>query len=614
MGYVFEELIRKFNEENNEEAGEHYTPREVIDLMTHMVFDPIKDKIPSVITIYDPACGTGGMLTESENFITDPEGEIKATNTSVYLFGKEVNDETYAICKSDMMIKGKDPEHIKVGSTLSTDEFAGTKFDFMLSNPPYGKSWAGEQKYIKDGKDIIDSRFKIKLKNYWGEEEDADAVPRSSDGQLLFLMEMVDKMKAITSKNTIGSRIASVHNGSSLFTGDAGGGESNIRRYIIENDLLDVIIQLPNNIFYNTGITTYIWILSNNKPDHRKGKVQLIDASEMYQKLRKNLGNKNCELTKQHIQEILNCYLDLSELDKKETGNIGSKVFENADFGYYKVNIERPKRLKSQFTAEKIEALKWDKAQPDFSKALFEKYGMEVYTGLEKYKKEIEDFAEKQELNINAKQLSAFLKKENWEKQEAVYQTAVRLMKVLGTEVYTNFNEFSSKVDEVLKGDKTKLSASEKKHILDTVSWYDEEANKVVKKTEKLSGQKLTDLLNYLGCAERDLPYYGYFPVASSASASGKFGEYIIYESESDLRDSESIPLKENIQDYFLREVKPYAEESWIALDSVKIGYELSFNKYFYQPAPLRSLEEVTQDILALEKEGDGLLAEILNF
>lgn len=614
MGYVFEELIRKFNEENNEEAGEHYTPREVIDLMTHMVFDPIKDKIPSVITIYDPACGTGGMLTESENFITDPEGEIKATNTSVYLFGKEVNDETYAICKSDMMIKGKDPEHIKVGSTLSTDEFAGTKFDFMLSNPPYGKSWAGEQKYIKDGKDIIDSRFKIKLKNYWGEEEDADAVPRSSDGQLLFLMEMVDKMKAITSKNTIGSRIASVHNGSSLFTGDAGGGESNIRRYIIENDLLDVIIQLPNNIFYNTGITTYIWILSNNKPDHRKGKVQLIDASEMYQKLRKNLGNKNCELTKQHIQEILNCYLELSELDNKETGNIGSKVFENADFGYYKVNIERPKRLKSQFTAEKIEALKWDKAQPDFSKALFEKYGMEVYTGLEKHKKEIEDFAEKQDLNINAKQLSAFLKKENWEKQEAVYQTAVRLMEVLGTEVYTNFNEFSSKVDEVLKGDKTKLSASEKKYILDTVSWYDEEADKVGKKTEKLSGQKLTDLLNYLGCAERDLPYYGYFPVASSASATGKGGEYIIYETESDLRDSESIPLKENIQDYFLREVKPYAEESWIALDSVKIGYELSFNKYFYQPAPLRSLEEVTNDILALEKEGDGLLAEILKF
>ena len=607
MGYVFEELIRKFNEENNEEAGEHYTPREVIDLMTHMVFDPIKDQIPSVITIYDPACGTGGMLTESENFITDPEGEIKATNTSVYMFGKEVNDETYAICKSDMMIKGKDPEHIKVGSTLSTDEFAGTKFDFMLSNPPYGKSWASEQKYIKDGKEVIDNRFKIKLKNYWGEEEYVDAVPRSSDGQLLFLMEMVDKMKPLTDRNKIGSRIASVHNGSSLFTGDAGGGESNIRRHIIENDLLDVIIQLPNNIFYNTGITTYIWILTNNKPSQRKGKVQLIDASEMYQKLRKNLGNKNCELSKDHINEILNCYLNLSEQEKEGEQKLASKVFDNADFGYYKVNIERPKRLKAQFTEEKIEVLKWDKIQPEFSKYLFEQYGMEVYTGLDRYKKEIADYIDKEELNINTKQQTAFLKKETWLKQKELHQTAAKLMEVLGTEIYTNFNLFTGKVDEVLKKNKTKLSATEKKQLLDAVSWYDEEADKVIKKTEKLNSQKLADLLDYLGCEEKDLSYYGYFPT-------DKKGEYILYETESELRDSESIPLKDNIQEYFLKEVKPFVEESWIALDSVKIGYELSFNKYFYQPAPLRSLEEVTKDILALEQEGDGLLAEILNF
>ncbi|MDV3752859.1 type I restriction-modification system subunit M [Elizabethkingia anophelis] len=607
MGYVFEELIRKFNEENNEEAGEHYTPREVIDLMTHMVFDPIKDQIPSVITIYDPACGTGGMLTESENFITDPEGEIKATNTSVYMFGKEVNDETYAICKSDMMIKGKDPEHIKVGSTLSTDEFTGTKFDFMLSNPPYGKSWASEQKYIKDGKEVIDNRFKIKLKNYWGEEEYVDAVPRSSDGQLLFLMEMVDKMKPLTDKNKIGSRIASVHNGSSLFTGDAGGGESNIRRHIIENDLLDVIIQLPNNIFYNTGITTYIWILTNNKPSQRKGKVQLIDASEMYQKLRKNLGNKNCELSKDHINEILNCYLNLSEQEKEGEQKLASKVFDNADFGYYKVNIERPKRLKAQFIEEKIEVLKWDKTQPEFSKYLFEQYGTEVYTGLEKYKKEIAAYIDKEELNINTKQQTAFLKKETWLKQKDLHQTAAKLMEVLGTEIQTNFNLFTSKVDEVLKKNKTKLSAAEKKQILDAVSWYDEEADKVIKKTEKLNSQKLADLLDHLGCEEKDLSYYGYFPT-------DKKGEYMLYETESDLRDSESIPLKDNIQEYFLKEVKPFVEESWIALDSVKIGYELSFNKYFYQPAPLRSLEEVTKEILALEQEGDGLLAEILNF
>ncbi|MEY4127984.1 MAG: hypothetical protein RL737_2173, partial [Bacteroidota bacterium] len=225
MGYVFEELIRKFNEENNEEAGEHFTPREVIDLMTHIIFEPIKENLPPVMTIYDPACGSGGMLTESQNFILDEEGQIRALG-DVYLYGKEINDETYAICKSDMMIKGNNPENIRVGSTLSTDEFAGTTFDFMLSNPPYGKSWAGEQKYIKDGKEIIDPRFQIKLKNYWGFEEDTDATPRSSDGQLLFLMDMVHKMKPLT-QSPLGSRIASVHNGSSLFTGDAGGGESN---------------------------------------------------------------------------------------------------------------------------------------------------------------------------------------------------------------------------------------------------------------------------------------------------------------------------------------------------------------------------------------------------
>ncbi|WP_226332748.1 HsdM family class I SAM-dependent methyltransferase [Echinicola marina] len=302
MGYVFEELIRKFNEENNEEAGEHFTPREVIDLMTHIVFEPIKNNLPQVMTIYDPACGSGGMLTESQNFIKDEEGEIRAIG-DVYLYGKEINDETYAICKSDMMIKGNDPKNIRVGSTLSTDEFAGTTFDFMLSNPPYGKSWNSDLKNIKDGKDIIDPRFILPLTDYWGNTAEVDATPRSSDGQLLFLMEMVSKMKPLR-QSPLGSRIASVHNGSSLFTGDAGSGESNIRRYIIENDLLEGIIQLPNNLFYNTGITTYIWLLTNHKPKERQGKVILIDASQRFAKLRKNLGAKNCELTSAHIKEI----------------------------------------------------------------------------------------------------------------------------------------------------------------------------------------------------------------------------------------------------------------------------------------------------------------------
>lgn len=240
MGYVFEELIRKFNEENNEEAGEHFTPREVIQLMTHLLFEPVKDHLPPVITVYDGACGSGGMLTESQGFMTDPDGQIRST-APVYLYGKEVNGETYAICKSDMMIKGNNPENIKYGSTLATDEFAGMRFDFMLSNPPYGKSWKADQKFILDGKDILDPRFEVALTNFKGEEKTEPAIPRSSDGQLLFLMDMVNKMKRLTD-SPLGSRLASVHNGSSLFTGDAGSGESNIRRYLIENDWLEAII------------------------------------------------------------------------------------------------------------------------------------------------------------------------------------------------------------------------------------------------------------------------------------------------------------------------------------------------------------------------------------
>jgi type I restriction enzyme M protein len=604
MGYVFEELIRKFNEDNNEEAGEHFTPREVIELMTHIIFDPIKEKLPPVMTIYDPACGSGGMLTEAQNFIKDEDGEIKAVNSDVYLYGKEINDETYAICKSDMMIKGNNPENIRVGSTLSTDEFAGTTFDFMLSNPPYGKSWASEQKYIKDGKEVIDSRFRIQLKNYWGELEDADAIPRSSDGQLLFLMEMVSKMKPL-SKSPSGSRIASVHNGSSLFTGDAGGGESNIRRYIIENDLLDAIIQLPNNLFYNTGITTYIWILSNNKATERKGKVQLIDAGQLYRKLRKNLGNKNCEFSPEHIAEIVQVYTQLKGVERNSEEGIASKVFDNTDFGYYKVSIERPKRLKAQFTEDRIAELRFDKTLKEPMQWAFETFGEEIYTAIEKHEKEILAYVEKQELNLNAKQAKSLVSVELWKKHADLLNYAKAIMHFIGEKEFSDFNLFKKEVDSAIKQADFKLSASEKGAVLNAVSWYDETAEKVVKGIAKISGDKLTKLLQHLGCSESELAYHGYFPT-------DKKGEYLQYETESDLRDAENVPLKENIQDYFLREVKPHVEEAWINLDATKIGYEISFNKYFYQHKPLRAIEEVTADILALEKESDGLIAEIL--
>lgn len=606
MGYVFEELIRKFNEDNNEEAGEHFTPREVIDLMTHIIFDPIKNNLPPVMTIYDPACGSGGMLTEAQNFIKDEDGEIRAVNSDVYLYGKEINDETYAICKSDMMIKGNNPENIRVGSTLSTDEFAGTTFDFMLSNPPYGKSWASEQKYIKDGKDVIDSRFQISLKNYWGIAEDADAIPRSSDGQLLFLMEMVSKMKPLSQSPT-GTRIASVHNGSSLFTGDAGGGESNIRRYIIENDWLEAIVQMPNNLFYNTGITTYVWILSNNKTANRKGKVQLIDAGQLYRKLRKNLGNKNCEFAPEHITEIVKTYTDLKAIDRTTDDGIASKVFDNSDFGYHKVTIERPKRLKAQFTKERLEELRYDKSLKEAMMYAYATYGDSVYDGIEVYEKPLLDWTEKQELNLNAKQSKSLVTTAVWEKQHNLLMMGLLLHSHIGETVYTDFNVFTEKVDAVLKDQKIKLSASEKNAILNAVSWYDAEAEKVVKVTVKLSGDKLDKVLQHLDCTEKELTDYGYYPTA-------KKGEYITYETETDLRDTENVPLKEDIHAYFLREVQPHVAEAWINLDATKIGYEISFNKYFYQHKPLRAIENVTADILALEKESDGLIAEILNW
>ena len=504
-----------------------------------------------------------------------------------------------------MMIKGNNPENIRVGSTLAANEFAGTNFDFMLSNPPYGKSWAGDLKYIKDGKDIIDPRFQIKLKDYWGREEDADATPRSSDGQLLFLMEMVDKMKPL-SRSAAGSRIASVHNGSSLFTGDAGGGESNIRRYVIENDWLEAIVQMPNNLFYNTGITTYIWILSNNKTAHRKGKVQLIDAGQLFRKLRKNLGAKNCEFAPEHIREIVSVYQEMRTVERDGESGIASRVFDNRDFGYYKITVERPKRLKAQFTPERIAELRFDKSLREPMVWAFGEFGIDIYENLAKYEKDILDWCEKAELNLNAKQSKALTSRQTWEKQLDLLESANLLMSRIGTDEYDNFNDFSELVNDVLKAQKLKLSASEKNQILNAVSWYDAEAEKVVKSVTKLSGDKLERLLEHLDCAENQLADFGFYRTE-------KAGEYVEYESESDLRDTENVPLADDIADYFRREVKPHVSEAWINLDQTKIGYEISFNKYFYRHKPLRSIEAVSSDILKLEEESDGLIREILS-
>ncbi|MEO0348664.1 MAG: N-6 DNA methylase [Cyanobacteria bacterium P01_A01_bin.15] len=628
MGYVFEELIRKFNEENNEEAGEHFTPREVIRLMIHLLFIPVKDQLPPVITIYDGACGSGGMLTESQNFIADPDGAIQHGDARIILYGKEVNSETYAICKSDMMIKENDPANIKFGSTLATDEFAGKRFDFMLENPPYGKSYSADQKHILDGKDILDERFLVPLKDFWGEESLEKATPRSSDGQLLFLMDMVSKMKPLD-QSPAGSRIASVHNGSSLFTGDAGSGESNIRRYIIENDWLEAIIQLPQNMFYNTGISTYVWVLSNNKASARQGKVQLIDGSELYRKLRKNLGAKNCEFAPEHIEKITHLYLDQVHQPTLPPGEDGelppppiSKVFDNQDFGFYKVTVERPLRLSAQFTPERVATLRYVPALAEVMEWAYGKWGDEIYTQLADHKQAMEEYLEKEDISLNAKNRKALFTAKTWEKQRALMQVAEQLMESVEQEVWQDFNDFAELVNETLKELSnflaSKLSASEKKQILNAVSWRDEAAARVIKKAHTLKGEKLAQLLEHLGTTEEHLADFGYWPGETA-------GQWIEYETDSELRDTESVPLNygqadalergtAQIHGYFLAEVRPHVKDAWIALDGTKIGYEINFNKYFYQHKPLRKLETVVEEILALEQKTEGLLKRLVGF
>ena len=341
MGYMFEDLIRRFNEKTNAAAGRHFTPREIIELMTHLVYLPVKDKIQQgTFLVYDPCAGSGAMLTQSKSFATNPEGEIKSKAT-FHLYGQENTGEMYAVCKSDMLLKGEDPDKIKFGSTLSEYGFdPDLKFNFMLTNPPYGTTWKEDQKNLNVGTEkkisIVDKRFNLSIKNFKGEPETTCLTSRSNDGQLMFMLHMLSKMK---SPEDGGSRIASVHNGSALFTGDAGSGESGIRQYLIENDLLECIVQLPNDIFYNTGIATYVFFVSNVKEEKRKGKVQLINASSnfFYKKMRKSLGSKRNELITEHIEAIQDLYFAFEE-------NEYSKIFDNDDFGFYQITVHQPEK------------------------------------------------------------------------------------------------------------------------------------------------------------------------------------------------------------------------------------------------------------------------------
>lgn len=478
MGTIFEELLRRFNEDNNEEAGEHWTPRDAVRLMSKLVFLPVADDLKdATYLLYDGACGTGGMLTVAEETLQELAKD-RGKQVVTHLYGQEINDETYAICQADLLLKGEGAEAGKVihGSTLTEDAFPDTKFHFMLSNPPYGKSWKAELERMGGKQEMRDPRFKIQH----GGDPEYSLVTRSSDGQMLFLANMLSKMK----NDEQGSRIAEVHNGSSLFTGDAGQGESNIRRWIIESDWLEAIVALPLNMFYNTGIATYIWVITNRKPQHRKGKVQLINATEWYKKLRKNLGNKNCELDEPSIQLICDAFRAFEETPE-------SKILDNPALGYQKVTVERPLRVQG--------------ADPS-----------------------------------------------------RTYKTAeAKRLRVEGTRCA--------------------------------------ESPPLIRKVHR-------------GSAEPN-PLHGLF----QAEVGGK-PAVVEYWPDPDLRDTEQIPLTEEggVDAFLQREVLPYAPDAWYDPGSIKTGYEINFNRYFYRPQALRSLEDIREDILALERESEGLLSQIL--
>ena len=534
MGTIFEELIRRFNEENNEEAGEHFTPRDVVQLMADLIFLPIADQIESgTYLVYDGACGTGGMLTVAEERLRDLARE-HGKEVSIHLFGQEVNPETYAITKADLLLKGEgeEAENFYLGSTLSQDGFSAREFDFMLSNPPYGKSWKTDLERLGGKGDLRDPRFVIE---HAGDPE-FSLITRSSDGQLMFLVNMLSKMKHST---PLGSRIAEVHNGSSLFTGDAGQGESNIRRWIIENDWLEAIIALPLNMFYNTGIATYIWVLTNRKPEHRRGKVQLIDATAWYKPLRKNLGKKNCELSADDIQRIMTLFLAFEETEQ-------SKIFPNAAFGYWKITVERPLRLRVELSAA---------TRTRFKIACIEA------------------------------------------KEEPLANLVDRLADTLGPGPHMDFNAFMADVEKDADRHGVKLTARRQKLLQSVLAEKDEAAASVIKRIHRP------------GKAEPD-PLHGRLRGRDRWQARC----VVEYEPDPELRDTEQVPLLEagGIEAFFQREVLPHVPDAWIDASATRIGYEISFTRYFYKPQPLRTLEEIRADIEALEQETEGLLGQIL--
>lgn len=555
MGYVFEELIRIGAEQSNEEAGEHFTPREVIKLMVNLLLVPEQDLAQShvVKTIYDPACGTGGMLSVAEEYIRKLNAEAKPK-----LFGQDWNDEAWAVCKSDMLIKDEDADNIILGDTFTRDGFdrdsEGNKwtFDYMLANPPFGVEWKQQQKSIQQEADTL---------GYAGRF--GAGTPRINDGALLFLQHMIAKMRTVENG---GSRIGIVFNGSPLFTGDAGSGESEIRRWIIENDWLEAIVALPEQLFYNTGISTYIWIISNRKEPQRKGKIQLIDARNFWVPMEKSLGNKRRRIgdpgdkakDPDHIGEITRIYANFTEgetrrfnIDGKDKELVVSKVFDNADFGYHKITVERPLRLNFQASAERMARI------------------------------------EEQTAFVN---LAGSNKKNETARQQEIEGGRARQQQIRGL-----LAAFAAQ-----HGDENALGRGEKSFAptyLDRTAFLN-----ALRQTEQATGIRLSasELKAVLAAlSERD---------ESAQICTDRQGNP---EPDSDLRDTETVPLKESIEAYFQREVLPHVPDAWIDHGKTKIGYEIPLNRHFYRYEPPRELEVIEAEIKSLEGEIIELLREV---
>lgn len=610
MGLVFEELIRRFAEGSNETAGEHFTPRDIVDLTTSLVFmedDEALTKEGVIRTIYDPTAGTGGFLSAGMEYVLklNPAAVMRA-------FGQELNPESYAICKADMLIKGQDVSNIKLGNTLSQDQLVADQFDYMLSNPPFGVDWKKIEKDIKD---------ENTLKGHEGRF--GPGLPRVSDGSLLFLMHLLSKLRD-TEKG--GGRIGIILNGSPLFTGGAGSGESEIRRYILETDLLETIVALPTDMFYNTGIATYIWILSNKKDASRKGKVQLINGTDLYSKMRKSLGSKRRWMDESDIATITRCFgnfepvarqaLDKPADEKSTRGRksataktkpaktFAAKIFATHEFGHRRLTIERPLRESYQFSEERIEGLRFA-AKPlnAIMIWIYQTYGSgwdetgADYGVLTAHEQDIRKTIKADFSELKEKQIKDVLDVKIWRNQLQVLQTARALQAKIGTDQQDDMNLY----EQTLKATAIKLDTIAKKQITAAVTWKSPKAAKVIKKIHKNT---------------KPNPTYGLFAVE---------GHTVEYKPDGDLRDTENVPLNpsqsvnaEN-EAYFAAEVSPHVPDAWIdgskkdALDKEVgiVGYEIPFNRHFYSYTPPRELAEIDAELDALSTEIMSLLQEV---